>query len=69
VHRYLSGSRISYGGTAPRNVRREAKRWLQRLSKKMAAQADAQDASTNIKAAALNCGRAALMVCYHSGGE
>jgi argininosuccinate lyase len=38
VFRYLSvdssvRSRISYGGTAPRNVRREAKRWLQRLSK------------------------------------
>jgi argininosuccinate lyase len=38
VYRFLSvdssvRSRISYGGTAPRNVRREAKRWLQRLSK------------------------------------
>jgi argininosuccinate lyase len=29
-------SRISHGGTAPRNVRREARRWLQRLSKKRA---------------------------------
>jgi argininosuccinate lyase len=26
-------SRTSYGGTAPRNVRREARRWLQQLSK------------------------------------
>jgi argininosuccinate lyase len=26
-------SRTSYGGTAPRNVRREARRWLQKLSK------------------------------------
>jgi argininosuccinate lyase len=39
VYRFLSvdssvRSRTSYGGTAPRNVRREARRWLQRLSKK-----------------------------------
>ena len=39
VYRVLSvessvRSRTSYGGTAPRNVRREARRWLQRLSKK-----------------------------------
>ena len=26
-------SRTSYGGTAPANVRREAKRWLTRLKK------------------------------------
>ena len=27
-------SRTAYGGTAPSNVRREAKRWLKRLAKK-----------------------------------
>jgi argininosuccinate lyase len=27
------GSRTSYGGTAPQNVRREARRWLKRLAK------------------------------------
>jgi argininosuccinate lyase len=27
-------SRTSYGGTAPFNVRREAKRWIKRLEKK-----------------------------------
>ena len=27
------GSRTSLGGTAPRNVRREARRWLARLAK------------------------------------
>ncbi len=26
-------SRTSYGGTAPANVRREAKKWLKRLAK------------------------------------
>jgi argininosuccinate lyase len=26
-------SRASYGGTAPRNVRRAARRWLKRLAK------------------------------------
>jgi argininosuccinate lyase len=27
-------SRMAYGGTAPKNVRREAERWLKRLGKK-----------------------------------
>ncbi len=27
-------SRVSYGGTAPANVRREANKWLKRLGKK-----------------------------------
>jgi argininosuccinate lyase len=27
-------SRAAYGGTAPKNVRREAERWLKRLGKK-----------------------------------
>jgi len=27
-------SRVSYGGTAPRNVRREANRWLKKLASK-----------------------------------
>jgi argininosuccinate lyase len=27
-------SRIVYGGTAPKNVRAQAKRWLKRLQKK-----------------------------------
>ena len=27
-------SRVSYGGTAPKNVRREAARWLKALDKK-----------------------------------
>jgi len=26
------GSRVSFGGTAPKNVTREAKKWLKRLS-------------------------------------
>jgi argininosuccinate lyase len=30
-------SRTSHGGTAPQNVRREAKRWLRRLEKEAAA--------------------------------
>jgi argininosuccinate lyase len=30
-------SRTSYGGTAPANVRREAKKWLKRLEKESAA--------------------------------
>jgi argininosuccinate lyase len=33
-------SRTSYGGTAPENVRREARRWLKRLGKETAAKAD-----------------------------
>jgi argininosuccinate lyase len=28
------GSRTSYGGTAPANVRREANKWLKKLAKK-----------------------------------
>jgi argininosuccinate lyase len=32
-------SRTSYGGTAPENVRREARRWLKRLAKEAAAKA------------------------------
>jgi argininosuccinate lyase len=42
-------SRISYGGTAPRNVRRQARGWLQKL-KKEKRPADILRASTNRQA-------------------